>query len=91
MKPAAPPAARRPPIAAAPPLDDATMREIAYRTYLRRLAPPMTPAQSKATTRRDVGGKITASDETRRRNSAGYLPMLRDIIDVLVEMEVIKP
>jgi hypothetical protein len=66
-----------------------TVEEIAYRLYLARLEPPMTPEESRAKTRVDADGKIITSDATRRRNSSTYLPMLRDAIRIMWDMNLI--
>lgn len=66
-----------------------TVEEIAYRLYLARLEPPMTPEESIATTRTDAAGKVTASDATRRKHSASYMPMVRDALRVLWDMQMI--
>ena len=68
-----------------------TIEEVAYRLYLERLEPPLTPEQSVATTRIDGVGKVVASDATRRTNSKGYLPLVRDLLKVLVDMGMIMP
>ena len=65
------------------------MREYAYRLYLRRLEPSLTPEKSWATTRTDANGKVIASDAMRRKNSESYLPLLRDSLLVLVDMGVV--
>lgn len=66
-----------------------TVEEIAYRLYLARLEPPMTPEESKAKRRinDDTGREI--NDATRRRNSASYLPMLRDTLRIMWDMNLI--
>ena len=65
------------------------VREYAYRLYLRRLEPSLTPEKSWATTRTDANGKVIASDAMRRKNSESYLPLLRDTLLVLVDMGVV--
>lgn len=71
-------------------ISDDLIEEIAYRVYLRRLEPMMTPEQSKATTRTDVNGKVTASDETRRKNSKSLIPLLREHLRILIDMDLWK-
>lgn len=68
-----------------------TVEEIAYRLYLARLEPPMTPEESVATNRTDATGKVTASDEIRRRNSKMFLPLVRDALRILVDMGEVVP
>jgi hypothetical protein len=68
-----------------------TVEEITYRLYLLRLEPPMTPEQSRALTRRDAAGKVTASDEINRRNSKCYLPIVRATLRVLVDLGMVTP
>lgn len=70
-------------------IPDEIVRECAYRLYLRRLEPPLTPEQSRATTRTDATGKVIACDEMRRKNSASYLPLLRDTLRILWDMGLV--
>lgn len=60
--------------------------EISYRLYLRRLIPPMTPEQSRATVRRNPAGKIVGDDAMRHANSRAYDGLTRDYARVLFDM-----
>jgi hypothetical protein len=68
-----------------------TVEEIAYRVFLLRLEPPLTPKESAAKVRHTSDGRVKASDEIRRRNSKCMLPLVRDALRVLVDMEMVKP
>lgn len=71
-------------------IPDEIVRELCYRTYLRRLEPPMTPEQSLATTRHDAAGKVIADDATRRKNAAALAPLMRDVLRVEWDMGLIS-
>lgn len=67
---------------------------IAYRLYLRRLEPPMTPEESASAslTRRDnKGNPFVQDDESRRRNSRIYASLVRDTLHALADMGIIAP
>lgn len=66
-----------------------TIEEIAYRVYLRRLDPPMTPEQSLTSIRTNQFGKIMADDVIRRRNAKAMEPIMRDALRVLVDMGMV--
>ena len=70
-------------------IPDDVVREYAYRLHLLRLEPPLTPEKSRAATYYDDAGKITHSDDLRRRHSASLLPLVRDTLRVLVDMGLI--
>ena len=71
-------------------ISDDVIGEIAYRVYLLRLEPSMTPDESVATTlERD--GKVVASDAIRRKNSGFMQSMTRDCLHVLVDLGMVKP
>ena len=71
-------------------IPSATVEEIAYLVYLRRLEPPMTQEASVAkTVERD--GKVVTSDALRRTRSKSMLPLLRDVLAVLVDMGMVVP
>ena len=67
-----------------------TVEEIAYRLYLRRLEPPMTPEQSLATVRTNDEGKISADDASRRRNSKSLEPIVRDMLRVAFDLGLVR-
>ena len=67
-----------------------TITEIAYRLYLHRLQPPMTPEQSVECTYRNGAGEIIASDGTRRRHAKAIEPIVRDALRVLVDMGLVS-
>jgi hypothetical protein len=65
-----------------------TVQELAYRTWLLRLEPPMTPEQSRAKTV-ERSGVIVASDEKRRAASRAYVPLLRDALQAAVDIGLV--
>lgn len=68
-----------------------TVEEIAYRTYLLRMEPPLTPDESRNKVRTDAAGKIVANDDTRRAHSKSFYPIVRDMLRVLVDMGMVTP
>jgi len=71
-------------------IPDDLVREAAYRIYLLRLEPPMTPEQSALMVTRDSKtGKVTGNDATRRKASESMLPWVRNALRVLVDLEMI--
>ena len=68
----------------------ATVEELAYRLYLRRLEPPMEPEQSQVKVRRDSAGKIIADDVSRRRNSKSLELIVRDVLRVAFDLGLVR-
>lgn len=66
-----------------------TLHEIAYRVYLMRMEPPLTPETSKTTIRLNQFGKVMASDEIRRKNAECMIPILRDMLRVTMDMGMV--
>ena len=60
--------------------------EIAYRVYLMRLEPQMTPEQCKTQVRYDDKGKRVNLEAQVRRNSICYQPMVREAARVMWDM-----
>lgn len=73
-------------------IPDDVVKEIAYRAYLLRLDPPMTPEESRAATFEPVvikGKTFRRDDATRRVNSETMMPMTRAYLRVLVDLGMV--
>ena len=67
-----------------------TISELAYRVYLSRLEPPMTPKQSLTAVKVDAKGRVTDNDAKRRVRSLSYEGLVRAMLRQAYDLGLVK-